>query len=95
MFRSIRGTLEKRNTNVEGQKNSQQVAQEVVNAYAQEVFGEAKVSGRIIVVYDPAEQQLSIETGSKAVASEFLMRAGDLSSLLRQRGVGMRRLIVR
>lgn len=95
MFHSIRGSLEKRGTSVESHKSQQYIAQEVVSSYITECFGNTKIIARLVIAYDTVHHQLSIEAGSKTIASELLLRAGDMSSLLRQKGIKVKRLVVR
>ena len=95
MFRPIGSALDKKKNSLNTQKDRQTIVREVVLGHAKEAFGNTEQISRWTISYDPQQQQVSIETGSKVFASELLLRAGELGALLRQRGVGLRRLVVR
>lgn len=95
MFRSIKASLERVQKNIRTRQAVNETAQRVVRGYLAEVFGEDTPLLVVTTFYDEERKQLTIETKSKTLASELLLRSGEVAALLRSAGVGLRRLCVR
>ncbi len=95
MFRPIRSSLDRVQKTIQTRQATHITAQRVVDAYLKEVFGTHASVALASVVYDEAKKQLTIEASSKTMASELLLRSGEIATLLRQEGIALQRLLVR
>jgi len=95
MFRSIGYKLDIRQKNIESRKDKQLIAQEVIEECIRDFLGPSGTKLYWSVSYEPQQQQLLIETRSKTLASELLLRASEINTLLRQKNVYIKQLIVR
>lgn len=95
MFRSIKSSLERVQKNIRTRQAVNETAQRVIRGYITEVFGGGASLLAVATLYDEEKKQLTIETRSKTLASELLLRSGEIAALLRSAGVMLRRLCVR
>ncbi len=95
MFKSLTKNLDQKQVFINGQKNTQTVISEVVSEVVEEIFGPTGRNLRLGIAYNKEQKQITLTTQSKTLASELLLRTGEISSLLRQRRVSFNRLVVR
>jgi hypothetical protein len=95
MFQSLRASLNKVQKNIQNRQTANTLARRVVTEYLTETFGVSGQTISITVSYDESQKQLTIETQSKTLSSELLLRSGELAALLRQSGMTLKRLLVR
>lgn len=96
MFRSIKTSLERVQKTIRTRQAVNETAHRVVSGYIADVFGAGATPLLVVITfYDEEKKQLSIETKSKTLASELLLRSGEIAALLRSAGVNLRRLCIR
>ncbi len=95
MFRSLRSSLDRVQKTIQTRQNAQKNAQLVVDIYLKELFGAQEQGMTATTVYDASKKQLVIETTSKTLASELILRSGEIAALLRGSGIALQRLFVR
>lgn len=95
MFRPLRDTLRGRTGELERQKTEAVTAEAVIRAYMTEEFGAIAQGFDVRLSYTADTQQLTIIAGSKSLASELMLRAGELGTRLRQRGINVKQIAVR
>ncbi len=95
MFRSIGDGLSKKQQSINNQKSKQLVVKEVINEVINDFLGSNNIKLFWTTSYNQEEKQLLIETKSKTLASELLLRVGEINTLLHQKGVYLKQLIIR
>lgn len=75
----------------------QQVVRQKVREILGEFFGGAlkKEVAAILVVYTEEQQTLTLHASGKIIASELLLRMGDIKNECIRRGVVVRRIVIR
>jgi membrane carboxypeptidase/penicillin-binding protein PbpC len=84
-FRSIQSGLSKKITTLD----EKAVIQRKVEEVARQVYRTLGASSRDlpVIIYDIEKNSVIIETPSKAIASEFLLRTSEIRSCLQEVGV--------
>lgn len=95
MFRPIGNKLDIIQRNIDIHKDRQLVAQEVIMMFIKDLLGPSSSRLHWTVLYDQQQRQLLIETRSKTLASELLLQASEINTLLRQKNIYLKQLIVR
>jgi len=93
MFKSIRGTLERRQQSIGRQSNAADITQQAVFTFLQQTYSDS--SARISVRYQDADNTLVIVTPSKTLAGELLLHTPELKTYLVSQGVRVERIIIR
>ena len=93
MFKSIRGTLERRQQSIGRQSNAADITQQAVLIFLQQSYSDS--SARISVRYQESDNTLVIVTPSKTLAGELSLHIPELKEHLTSQGVRVGRIIVR
>jgi hypothetical protein len=95
VFRSISSSLDRKKNKLEEKKSATAVADEVVSEFIQDIFGGPRPAIYFKTEYDSVSCLLTITTKSKTLASELLLRSGEMKSVLKQKRVSVKLITVR
>ncbi|MDO8658818.1 MAG: hypothetical protein Q7K55_08805 [Candidatus Levybacteria bacterium] len=95
MFRSIGSTLDKKKNNIikAGEKSSN--ISVVFNKFLNEYFADYKDLFKWEASYNPKDEKVIINTGSKLIAGELSLKIKELSQLLKESNLRVTQIIIR
>ena len=93
MFKSIKGTLDRRQQTVGREVNIADITQQALLAFLQQTYSDT--SARISVRYQESDHTVVIATAHKTLANELLLHTPELKVYLVSRGIRVNRVIVR
>jgi hypothetical protein len=95
MLKDLSNVFDKKRKFFSESKDKDWDIKEILKTFLQKEFGENLKGFSFIVRYNPKDNSLIITTDNKIIANELSLRLVDLSSVLKDRGIRLGRILIK